>query len=121
MAHTHHELKAKTVAELRDIASGIQHEAVQGYTQLNKEHLLVAICKALGIDTHEHRRAVGREKSQIKAKIHQLKKTRDEVEAAHDPKKLKRIRRQIHSLKRRLHKSSVLADAAAAAEAGGHA
>ena len=39
MAYTYDELKHKTVAELRDIAVGIEHEALQGYTQLNKEHL----------------------------------------------------------------------------------
>ena len=49
MAYTHHELKHKTLAELRDIAKDIEHDAVQGYTQLNKEHLVVAICKALNI------------------------------------------------------------------------
>src|SRR5256885_9142107 len=38
MAYTYDELKHKTVAELRDIAVGIEHEALQGYTQLNKEH-----------------------------------------------------------------------------------
>ena len=41
MAFTYHELKEKNVADLREIAKGIEHEAVQGYTQLNKEHLLV--------------------------------------------------------------------------------
>ena len=51
MAHTYEELKKKTIAELRDIAKDIQHEAVQGYTQLNKDHLLPALCKALGIDS----------------------------------------------------------------------
>ena len=50
MTHTYEELKKKTIAELREIAKEIQHEAVQGYTQLNKEHLLPAVCKALGID-----------------------------------------------------------------------
>jgi hypothetical protein len=33
------ELKHKTVAQLREIAAGIEHDAVKGYTQLNKEHL----------------------------------------------------------------------------------
>jgi hypothetical protein len=32
MAYTYHLLKEKTVADLREIAKGIQHEAVQGYT-----------------------------------------------------------------------------------------
>jgi len=45
MAYTHNELKHKTVDELRDIAKDIEHDAVQGYTQLNKEHLVVAICQ----------------------------------------------------------------------------
>jgi len=53
MAFTYEELKHKTVAELREIAKDIEHEAVQGYTQLNKEHLLVAISNALGLQ-HEH-------------------------------------------------------------------
>ncbi len=52
MAYTHNELKHKTLAELRDIAKDIEHDAVQGYTQLNKEHLVVAICTGL-----EHRNA----------------------------------------------------------------
>jgi len=53
MAFTFEELKHITVVELREIAKGIEHDAVQGYTQMNKEHLLVAISKALGIQ-HEH-------------------------------------------------------------------
>ena len=46
MAFTFEELKHKTVVELREIAKGIEHDAVQGYTQMNKEHLLPALCKA---------------------------------------------------------------------------
>ena len=42
MTHTYEALKKKTIAELREIAKDIEHEAVQGYTQLNKEHLLPA-------------------------------------------------------------------------------
>ena len=43
MSYTFNELKHMNVSQLRDIAKGIEHEAVQGYTQLNKEHLLEAI------------------------------------------------------------------------------
>jgi hypothetical protein len=50
MSYTYEELKPKTVAQLREIAAGIQHEAVKGASQLNKEHLLTALCLALGID-----------------------------------------------------------------------
>ena len=54
MAPTYEELKHMTVADLRDLAKDLDHEAVEGYTQLNKDHLIPALCKAYGIDTHEH-------------------------------------------------------------------
>ena len=63
MEYTYEQLKHKTVAELRDIAKDNEHEALQGYTQLNKDHLLVALSKALGIK-HE-RRTIHRLKRQI--------------------------------------------------------
>ncbi|MEW6212297.1 MAG: hypothetical protein AB1631_28475 [Acidobacteriota bacterium] len=107
MAHTYEELKKKTVAQLREIAKGIEHAEVQGYTQMNKDHLLVAICHALHIDLHEHHRAVGINKAEIKARIKSFKQKRDEAIAAHDSKQLKSIRRTIHHLKRKLHKATV--------------
>ena len=107
MAHTYEELKHKTVAELRDIAKDIQHEAVQGYSQLNKDHLLVALCKALGIDTHVHHHAVGIDKSAIKTKIHALQKKRDEILASKGREGLKPVLRQIHALKRTIRRHTV--------------
>lgn len=106
MAYTFEELKHKTVAELREIAKGTDHEAVQGYTQLNKEHLLVALAKALGIQ-HEHHSVVGVDKSDIKARIRELKTQREAALAAHDHAQLKVVRRTIHRLKRRIHKATV--------------
>ena len=107
MAYTHNELRHKTLAELRDIAKGIEHEAVQGYTQLNKDHLVVAICKALNIDIHEHHDVVGIDKSAIKLRIKALKTKRDAAIAAHDRAELKKTRRGIHRLKRQIHKATV--------------
>src|SRR5216683_1858524 len=107
MAYTHHELKHKTLAELREIAKDIEHEAVQGYTQLNKEHLVVAICKALGIDIYEHHQVVGIDKASIKSRIKALKAKRDAALAAHDHSQLKVVRRGIHRLKRQIHKATV--------------
>ena len=98
MAHTYEELKAKTVAELRDIAKDIQHDAVQGASQMNKDHLLPAICKALGIDTHEHHEVHGIDKPAIKARIRELKKERDAALESHDAAQLKSLRRQMHRL-----------------------
>jgi hypothetical protein len=106
MAYTYEELKHKTVAELRDIAKGIEHDAVQGYTQMNKDHLIVALSKALGIQ-HEHHEVVGVDKSVIKAKIRELKTQRAAAVAAHDHAQLKVVRRTIHRLKRRIHKATV--------------
>ena len=71
MEYTFEQLKHMTVAELREIAKGIENEAVQGYTQLNKEHLLVAISKALGLQ-HEHHDVVGVDKASIKARMREL-------------------------------------------------
>jgi DNA-binding IclR family transcriptional regulator len=105
MAYTYDELKKKTVAELREIAKDIEHEAVQGYTQLNKEHLLDALCQALAIDKHEHHEVMGINKAAVKAKIRGLKKKRGEALSAHDHAELKKIRRQIHGWKRKIRKS----------------
>jgi len=107
MAFTYHELKAKTVGELRDIAKDLKHEAVQGYTQLNKEHLLVALCTALGISLHEHHDAAGIDKAAIKAKMRALKKDREAAVEAGDHEKLKAVRRSIHHLNRQIKKHLV--------------
>jgi DNA-binding IclR family transcriptional regulator len=107
MAFTYHELKVKTVADLREIAKGIQHEAVQGYTQLNKDHLLLAVCKALGIPTHEHHVVGGIDKAATKAKLRALHVERAAALDAHDHKKLKAVRRQIHALNHEIRRHLV--------------
>lgn len=107
MSYTYEDLKKKNVADLRQIAAGIEHEAVQGYTQLNKEHLLLALCKALGIDTHVHHRAVAAGKTKIKSEIHLLKKSRADAITANDKGKLKRARQRIRTLKNKLRRSMV--------------
>ncbi len=106
MDYTYEQLKHMTVAELREIAKGIEHEAVQGYTQLNKEHLVVAIANALGIK-HQHHDVVGVDKASIKSRIRELKQKREAAISAHDHKQLKVVRRTIHRLKRQIHKATV--------------
>ena len=102
MAYTYEELKEKTVLELREIAKEVKHDAVQGASQMNKEHLLPALCKALGIDMHEHHEEWGIDKAAIKTKMHELKKTRDLAIEAHDGERLKSVRLQIHRLNRQI-------------------
>jgi len=110
MAYTYEELKPKNVKELREIAVKIEHEAVKGYSQLNKEHLLKAICTALNIDMHQHHHVVGINKTQIKAKIREFKKKRDTLMEAHkgkNPKELIPILERIHAYKHKLRKATV--------------
>lgn len=111
MEYTYEQLKGMTVAQMREIASGIEDDAIKGYTQLNKEHLLEALCKALNIDTHtRHKSKVeGKDKSKIKAKMKALKVKRDEALGAHDHAELKKVRRELHGLRRQLRKAAVVA------------
>ena len=102
MAYTYEELKGKTAQALKEIAKDVQHEAVQGYSQMNKEHLLPALCKALGVDTHGHHQVVGIDKVAIKAKMRDLKKQRDAAIETDDHDTLKNVRRQLHRLNRQI-------------------
>ena len=105
MEYTYEGLKKMTVAELRKIADGVEHEAVKGHSQMHKDVLLTALCKALGVALHEHHEAVGVDKRAMKAKIKELKKKRDEALSAHDHAQLKTVRRKIHGLKRAIRKA----------------
>jgi hypothetical protein len=109
MAHTYEELKGKTIDDLREIAKGIEHEAVKGYTQMNKEHLLPALCKALGIEYHKHphHAAVGIDKSKLKARMHALRAEKAKAIEGRDNKKLKALRREYHRLNRRIRAATV--------------
>lgn len=103
MAYTFHELKEKTIQELRDIAKGVENQdAVQGYSQLNKDHLLPALCKALGIPVGGHHEVTGIDKPGIKKKMRELKTKRQTALEAHDHALLRNIRRQLHHYNRQI-------------------
>jgi hypothetical protein len=102
MAQTYHELKDKTVAELRAIAKDVQHEAVKGYSQMNKDRLLPALCRALNVDMAEHHVATGIDKPAIKSKMRELRAKRGEALEEHDHEALRNIRRQLHRLNRQI-------------------
>jgi hypothetical protein len=111
VTYTYEQLKAMTVAQMREIAAGIKHDAVQGFTQLNKEHLLSALCKALNIDAHHHHKpaATRVDKGKIKSQIKELKKKRDAALGAHDHVQLKSVRREMHKLRRALRRTPAMA------------
>ncbi len=99
MAYTYEELKAKSLADLQEIAKTLEgNDAIKGHTQLNKAHLLPALCKALNIDTHEHHIVVGINKTAIKSQMRELRQKRAAALEAQDGDALKAIRRQIHRL-----------------------
>jgi hypothetical protein len=101
-SYTYEQLKEMTVAQLREIAQGVESEAVKGFSTMHKDHLLPALCNALGIQVHHV--AVGAEKARMKATIRKLKSGRDKALAARDRAGLATIRRHIHALKRRLRR-----------------
>lgn len=107
MDQTYEELKEKNLAELKEIASKIEHEAVQGYTQLNKEHLLSAICKALGIEEREKHEVVGINKQALKRAIRKLKHQRDQALKDNKNREFRHAVEQINRLKHKLRKSTV--------------
>jgi hypothetical protein len=107
MTYTYEELTHKTIDELRDIAKGIEHDAVKGYTQMNKEHLLPALLTALHIERHVHHVVVGIDKTALKAQIRQLKGDRDKALEKGDHAALRVTLRKIHHLKRRIRAATV--------------
>ncbi|GAB4118500.1 MAG: hypothetical protein Kow001_18280 [Acidobacteriota bacterium] len=107
MAYTYEELSKKTVAQLREIAAGLDHESLKGSSQLHKHEILPKLCAVLGIDMHAHHRVVGINKTEVKAKIRQLKARREELLASGNREELKQVRREIHALKRQLRRSMV--------------
>jgi|SRR5678815_556809 DNA-binding IclR family transcriptional regulator len=102
MTMTYEDLKKKTVAELRDMAKDLTHEAVQGYTQMNKEHLLPALCKALSIEHAHHHVEAGFDKSKLKVRMKMLRAERNKALAAHDSAKLKVVRSELHTINHRI-------------------
>ena len=107
MEHTFEELQKKKVADLREIAEGIEHDVLHGYTTMHKDQLLKALCTALGIEGHEHHDVVGVDKRAIKQQIRELKAKRHAALQAHNHAELKLVRRKLHRLKRKIRAATV--------------
>lgn len=99
MPYTYDDLKTKSLADLQEIANSLEgNDAIKGHSQLNKAHLLPALCNAFHIDTHQHHLVVGIDKVDIKSRMRELKAERAAALDAHDGETLKAIRRQFHKL-----------------------
>ena len=105
MAYTYEQLSEMNVNQLREIAKGIDHEAVHGFSTMHKEKLIPALCTALGIEAHRHHLAAkGFDKGSVKAQIRALKKQRDAIIPKEHPKEFREILRQIHEQKNKLRR-----------------
>jgi hypothetical protein len=105
MAYTYEQLSAMNVAQLREIAQGVDHEAVHGFSTMHKEKLLPALCTAIGIEAHKHHTAArGFNKAAVKAEIRALKKQRDALVPKEKPKEYRELLRQIHERKNLLRR-----------------
>ena len=100
----YHELRVMTIAQLREVAEGLQD--LTGYTQMNKVTLLAAICEHEGIATHEHHDVIGIDKAAIKQQIRELKSQRAATLESGERKEYKRVIRQIHRLKGQLRRAT---------------
>jgi len=99
-----HELSKKKVTDLREIA---KEQGIEGTSGFNKEDLVEAVAEKLGIDRpHNVVDAAG--KTEIKARIRELRIERAAALEAGDQEKLHRTRRQIHRLKRKVRKMAHL-------------
>ena len=107
MAHTYEELHGMTVAQLREVAEGVEHDAVHGYSTMHKEELLPALCGALGIEAHEHHEVVGINKDKVKTQIKALKAQRDAALEARTRSSSSGFGRKIRRLKRKIRKATV--------------
>lgn len=105
--YTYDQLHKMTVAELREVAAGIEDERVQGYSQLHKEQLLPILVDVLGVEIPHHI-ATGIDKTPIKREIRELKARRDALIAAKSPEskdELREVRRRLHRLRRQLRRA----------------
>ncbi|MFQ5889182.1 MAG: hypothetical protein ACE5JR_03915 [Gemmatimonadota bacterium] len=101
------ELRRKKVAELRQIAEGLDHDALHGYRTMHKEQLIPALCAALGIEAHEHHEVIGINKRELKAQIRELKLQRAAALQAGDKEEFRATLKRIHRLKRKLRRAWV--------------
>lgn len=107
MPASYKEMKHMNKTDLQEIAKTLDHEAVKGYTQMNKDHLIEALCIAQDIPMHEQHEIVGLDKTAVKKQIRQLKKERDQALKDNKPEVFRAARRQIKELKHQLRNATV--------------
>ena len=105
--YSYHDLRSMTVAQLREICTGIDHPAIEGVTQMRKADVILKMCEALGIETHEHHDVVGLDKAAVKAKIAEWRVQRAAALESGNHAQLKFARTKIRRLKRKIRRATV--------------
>lgn len=100
-----HELEKMKVTELRDLAKD-KYE-ITGVSAMNKATLVETLAQAMGIDK-PHKVAAGSNKSEIKKRIRELKKERNEALAGQNREAFLSARKEIHKLRHKLRKMARL-------------
>lgn len=96
-----HELEKMKVDDLRALAK--EKLSLEGVTGLHKDDLVAKLAEAFGIP-RPHKVVEGAEKGDLKARIRELKRQREQALGARDQSELARVRREIHRLKGRLRR-----------------
>jgi hypothetical protein len=96
-----HDLHKMKVTDLRTMAK--EQTQLEGVTGMHKEELVEKLAAALGIPK-PHKVVEAEGKGALKKRIRQLKLERDGAIEAHDPLRLRRVRNEMHGLKRRLRR-----------------
>jgi hypothetical protein len=98
------DLERMTVLKLREEA--LKYPQIEGVHGKNKEQLMDEIARALNIEKpHAHfSDNVVHTKADLKHKIQELKVEREKLLEAHDHKKLRDVRREMHELKHTIRK-----------------
>lgn len=100
-----HELEKMKVTDLREMAKD-KYE-ITGVSAMNKATLVETLAQAMGIEK-PHKVASGAEKTELKKKIRELKKKRNDALAERDRETLLATRKEIHKLRHKLRKMARL-------------
>lgn len=101
-----HELEKMKVNELREMAK--EKTTLEGVSGLTKEHLVEELAKALGIP-RPHKVVMGKEKTDTKQRIRAIKVMIAAAQGTDKAAERKALRRNVHHLKRKLHRQAKLA------------
>jgi uncharacterized protein (UPF0216 family) len=103
------ELLKTTVSRLRELLKE-QDPEIKGVSGLKKQELVDLLAAKLGVST-PHKVVAGVDKATLKAQIRTCKAQRDLAIQNRDRDGIKAARRQLHQLRRRLRKATVVATA----------